>query len=160
MFGHAGSFIEPELVQVQDLKRHAKLVTNLFFRNHGRPRIVRLTRVAGQDQPAATRSQLVRDGRCVLPWCVSTNGMVTTAIEKELKRTIQFRQIQHIGDHEIRLNPGGRSAVLRLLHGQRRQVKTGHFKALLREPDTIGSRAAANFESSARLNPVSADNTL
>ena len=96
-----------------------------------------LTRVAGQDQAAATRSQLPRHGWGVLIRCVSTNGMVTTAIEKECKGSIQVRQMEHIGDHEMHLNPGGVSAFFRLLHGQRSQVDAGYLKALLGQPDTI-----------------------
>ena len=73
------------------LKLQAELVTNLFFRNHWRTRIVWLTRVTGQDQAAATRSQLSRHRWSILFQCVSTNRIVTTAIEKELKgRTEAF----------------------------------------------------------------------
>jgi hypothetical protein len=104
-------------VYVQDLKRYAEFVTNLFFCHHGRPRIVWLTRVAGQDEAATTRSQLPRHGRRVLIRCVSTNGMVTTAIEKECKGFTQVRQMKHIADHEMRCNPGSVSALFRSLHG-------------------------------------------
>ena len=55
--------------------------------------------------------------------------MVTTAIEKECKRSIQLRQIQHIADHEIRRDSGGLSALFRSLHGQRRHVDAGYLKA-------------------------------
>jgi hypothetical protein len=139
----AGRFIEPELVQVQDLKRQAEFVTNLFFRNHRRPGIVWLARVAGQDQAAATRSQPSRHGRGVLLRCVSTNGMVTTAIEKECKSILEIRQLEHIGNHETRLHPGGVSAPFRLLYRQGSQVDTGYLKALLRQPNTIASRSTA-----------------
>ena len=101
------------------MKRYAEFVTNLFFRNHRWPRIVGLTRVARQDQAAAARSQLPCYGRSILIQCVSTNGMVTTAIEKELKGSIQVRQMEHIGDHETHLNPGGLSAFFRALEGMR-----------------------------------------
>ncbi len=121
---------------------------------------MRLTRVAGQDQAAATRSQLPRHGWGVLFRCVSTNGMVTTAIEKECKGSIQVRQMKHIGDHEMHLNPGGVSAFFRSLHCQRSQVYAGYLKALLGQPDTIGSRSTAYFERATRLNCVSTQNTL
>jgi hypothetical protein len=153
--GNTGSFIEPELVQVPDLKRQAKFVANLFFGNHRRPRIVGLTRVAGQNQAAATSSQLPRHRRGVLFRCISTNGMVTTAIEKEFKGSIQVRQTEHIGDQEMHLNAGGVSAFFRSLDCQWSQVDTGYVKALLGQPDTIGSRATAKFERATRPNCVS-----
>jgi hypothetical protein len=67
--------------------------------------------------------------------------MVTAAIEKECKGSIQLRQLQHISDQEMRLNPGGKSALFRSLHCQRRQVDTSDLKALLGQPDAIGSRS-------------------
>ena len=104
---------------------------------------MRLPRVAGQDQAAAAGNQLPRHGWGVLLRRVSTNRMVTTTIEKKGKRSIQVRQMEHIGDHEMRLNPGGVSALFRSLHCQRRQVDAGYLKALLGQPDTIGSRSTA-----------------
>jgi hypothetical protein len=86
--------------------------------------------------------------------------VVTTAIEKECKRSVQIGQLEHIGHHEMRLYSGGAGAPLRLLDCQRRQVDTSHRKALLREPDTVGSRATANFQSATRLNRGSTKNTL
>jgi hypothetical protein len=142
-------------VQVQDLKRQAKFVPNLFLRNHRRPRIVWLTRVAGQDQAAATSSQLLRHGWDVPFRRVATHGMVTTAIEKEFKGSIQLRQMEHIGDHELHLNSGGLSACFRSLDRQGSQVDPGYVKALLGQPDTIGSRPTAKFESATRPNGVS-----
>jgi hypothetical protein len=69
--------------------------------------------------------------------------MVTTAIEEESKGFTQVRQIEHIGDHEARFNPGGASALVRSLYGQRSHVDTGYLKALLRQPHTIGPRSTA-----------------
>jgi hypothetical protein len=104
---------------------------------------VGLTRVAGQDQAAATRSQLPRHRRGVLIRCVATNGMVTTAIEEECKGSIQVRQMKHVADHKTRRSPGGVSAFFRSLHGQRSHVYAGYLKALLGQPHTIRSRSAA-----------------
>jgi hypothetical protein len=44
--------------------------------------------------------------------------MVTAAIEKECKGSIQIRQMKHVADHEMRRYPGGASAFFRSLHGQ------------------------------------------
>ena len=153
-------FVEAEFRQLEDFEGDTELVANLLFGDDGRAGIVRFTRVAGQDQTAGAGGQFACHRPSIEVGIAATDGMVTTAIEKELKWTIQIRQIEHVGDHKMRLNSGGRSAALRLLHGQRRHVDTGHLKALLRKPDTIASRATANFESSTRLNRVSADNTL
>jgi hypothetical protein len=130
-------------VQVQYLKRRAEFVTNLFFGNHRRARIVGLTRVAGQDEAATARSQLPGHGRGVLIRRVSTNGMVATAIEKEGKRSPQVRQTEHIGNDEPRLDSGEMSAFFRALDCQRGQVYASWLKALLGQPDTIGSRSTA-----------------
>jgi hypothetical protein len=81
--------------------------------------------------------------------------MVTTAIEKEIKGPIQVRQMKHIGDHEMHLDPGGLSAFFRSFHRQRSQVYAGYLKALLGQPDTIASRPTAQFERTTRLNCVS-----
>jgi hypothetical protein len=102
-----------------------------------------LTRVAGQDQAAATRSQLLRHRRGVLFRRLSTHGMVASAIEKESKWTIQIRQMEHIGDQEMHRNAGGVSALFRSLHGQRSYVDASYVKALLGQPDTVGPRSAA-----------------
>jgi hypothetical protein len=125
------------------LKRFAEFVTNLFFPNDRRARIVRFTRVAGQDQTAGASSQVRSHGWGVQFRRVSTNGMVTTAIEKESKGSTQVRQLEHIGDNELHLNPGGESPFFRALHCQRSQVDARYFKALLGQPDTIGPRATA-----------------
>jgi hypothetical protein len=81
--------------------------------------------------------------------------MVTTAIEKECKVSIEVRQMEHIGGHETHLNPGGVSTFFSKLHCQRSQVDAGHLKALLGQPDTIRSRSTAYFERATRLNRVS-----
>lgn len=119
-----------------------------------------LSGIAGQDQAAGTRREVPRHGRGVLVRCAATNSMVTTAIEKECKGSVQISQIEHIGDHEVNLNSGGLSAFFRLLHGQRSQIDADDFKALLGQPDTIGSRSTAYFERATRLNCTSTDNTL
>jgi hypothetical protein len=69
--------------------------------------------------------------------------MVTTAIEKECKGSIQVWRTEYIGDNELYLNSGGMSAFFRALHCQRSQVDASYFKALLGQPDTIGPRATA-----------------
>jgi hypothetical protein len=117
------------------LKRQAEFVADLVFRDDGRPRIVWLTRVAGQDQAATSSSQLPRHGWGVLLRRVSANGVVATAIEKECKGFLQVRQMEHIGDQEMHLNPGGVGSFFRSLHCQRSQVDAGYLKALLGQPD-------------------------
>jgi hypothetical protein len=69
--------------------------------------------------------------------------MVATAIEKECKGSIQVWQMEHIGYHEMRRNPGGVSAFFRFFHCQRSQVYTGYLKTLLGQPDTIRSGSTA-----------------
>jgi hypothetical protein len=102
-----------------------------------------LTRIASQDEAAATKNQLPRHRWGVPVRRVSPNGMVTTAIEKEFKGPIQVRQMEHISDHEMRLNPGGASAFFRSLYCQWSDVYPDYVKALLGQPDTIGSRSTA-----------------
>jgi hypothetical protein len=51
--------------------------------------------------------------------------------------------MEHIGDREMHLNPGGVSAFVRPLDCQRGQVYTSYLKALLGQPNTIGSRSTA-----------------
>jgi len=48
------SLIEAELVQVQDLKRQAEFVPDLLLRDYRRAGIVRLARIASQDQAPGT----------------------------------------------------------------------------------------------------------
>jgi len=69
--------------------------------------------------------------------------MVTAAIKKEFKASIQVRQMEHIGNHETDVNAGSVSAFFRSLQCQRSHVYAGYFKALLGQPDTIGSRSTA-----------------
>jgi hypothetical protein len=99
-------------------------------------------------------------GRGVLLRCVSTNRVVTTAIEKERKGSIEVGQIEHIGNDELRRNPGGGSALFRLLHCQRRYVDASHLEALLREPDTSDSRSTTQFERATGLHCVPTQDTL
>jgi hypothetical protein len=51
--------------------------------------------------------------------------------------------MEHIGDQKMRHNPGRVSAFFRSLHRQRSHVDTGYLKALLGQPDAIGSRSTA-----------------
>ena len=69
--------------------------------------------------------------------------MITTAIKKEGKRAVQLRQMQQIGDYEMGFNTSRVSAFLGSLHRQRSQVDAGYVKALLGQPDAIGSRSTA-----------------
>lgn len=71
-----------------------------------------------------------------------------------------MRQIEHIGNHELCLRPGGASALFRSFYCQRCQVDTGYLKALSGQPDTIHSRSTAYFERATRLNCVPTQNTL
>jgi hypothetical protein len=153
-------FIKPELAQVQDVKGRADFITDLFLGHHRRPRIVWLARVAGQDQASTASSHVPRHGWGVLVRRASTNGMVTTAIEKEFKRSIQIRQIKDIGDHEIYLNSRRASSFFRSPHGQRNDVYRGNLKTLLGQPDAIGSRATAQFERPTGSNGVFMEDTL
>jgi hypothetical protein len=82
---------------------------------------------------------LLRHRWGVLFWRVSTNSMVTTAVEKEFKGSIQIRQMEHIGNYELRLNPGCMSAFVRALNCQWSQVYANYIKTLLSQPNTIGS---------------------
>jgi hypothetical protein len=84
-----------------------------------------------------------RHGRGVLLRCIATNSVITTAIEEECKGSIQVRQMEDIGDDKMHLNPGGVCALVGSLNCQWSDVYTGYFKALLRQPDTIGARSTA-----------------
>jgi hypothetical protein len=96
--GHARGFIKVELVQVQDVKCETELVANFLLGNHRRSRIVRLTRVAGQDQPAGACGQMPRHGWGVLCRRGPSHRMVATTVEKEVEGAIQVGQLlQHIG---------------------------------------------------------------
>jgi hypothetical protein len=83
-----------ELAQVENTERHAKFVTNLLFRNYGRSGIVWFTRVASKNQAATSHYHLLRHYRSVLFRRASPNGMVTTAVKKELKRFIHVWQME------------------------------------------------------------------
>jgi hypothetical protein len=86
--------------------------------------------------------------------------VVTAAIEEECKWTAQFGQIKHVGGNELRLNPGGASALFRSFHSQWRQVDADCLKALLGQPHAIRSRSTADIEDAARLNGVPTHDAL
>src|SRR6185436_7056780 len=86
--------------------------------------------------------------------------MVTAPVEEEGKRSREVRQLEHIGDRKMGLHPGPPRPLLSLLHRQRCQVDPGDLKALLSQPDTVGSRATADFDRAARRNVVAAQSKL
>jgi hypothetical protein len=74
---------------------------------------------------------MARHGRGILLGCLAAHGVVTAAIEEEIKGAIEVRQLEHVGDQKMRLYSGGLSASFRLLYGQRCYVDARDVKALL-----------------------------
>jgi hypothetical protein len=155
-----GSFVETELVQVENLKRQAEFLTQLFLGDDRRARIVWFAGIAGEDQAATTRNHIARYGRGVLPRRVATHGVVATPVEKECEGAAKVGQVEHVGDGEMRLDASCAGALFRLLHRAWSHVDTRYIEALLSEPDTVCARSAAQLERATGLNGVLTESSL
>src|SRR5712692_4061692 len=78
--------------------------------------------------------------------------MITSPIEEKRKRRPQRRRIQHVGLQEMNWDPRRGCFAASLLQSQRTDVHGGHLETLLGQPDGIGPRATAQFQSPAWLN--------
>src|SRR5262249_4528243 len=78
------------------------------------------------------------------------NDVIASAVEEETKVWAEVILLENIRDQESGGNTGRRRALLREVDGPRADVHTNDIETLLRQPDRVRSRAAAEFQGPAR----------
>lgn len=146
--------VESELLERQNLEGPSPFPPQFLFRDRWRTGLPAFPRVARQHNAHRLRCyhslQLLEKCRRFR----STNRMVAAPIEEELERWPQIRQLRDIGLHKQEIDPRALGLLSRQSDRQRAKVHRHHLETLLRQPDRVRSRPAADFDGSTRLDRI------